>query len=58
MCVFVCDSVRLFHNGVGYLLDQGVQKISAITKVNSDNVRNIFLKLAEFEFYQKSKYLI
>ena len=46
MCV--CDSVSLFHNGGGYLLDLGVQKMSAITKVYLDNVRNIFLKLAEF----------
>ena len=45
--VWVCASVSLFHNG-------GVQKISAITKVHSDNVRNIFLKLAEFnKFYLK-----
>ena len=36
------------------VLDLGVQKISAITKVHSDNVRNIFLKLAEFnKFYLK-----
>ena len=55
MCVCVCgESLSLFHNGGGYLLDLGVQKISAITKVHSDNVRNIFLKLAEFnKFYLK-----
>ena len=57
MCVCVCvcgDSLSLFHNGGGYLLDLGVQKISAITKVYLDNVRNIFLKLAEFnKFYLK-----
>ena len=36
------------------VLDLGVQKISAITKVHSDNFRNIFLKLAEFnKFYLK-----
>ena len=55
VCMCVCgDTLSLFHNGGGYLLDLGVQKISAITKVHSDNVRNIFLKLAEFNrFYLK-----
>ena len=63
LCVYVCECVcvcvcvvtlSLFHNGGGYLFDKGVQKISVITKVHSDNVRNIFLKLAEFnKFYLK-----
>ena len=63
VCVCVCVCVCVVTLSLVVVLNLGVQKISAITKVHSDNVRNIFLKLAEFnkfylnfEFYQKSKY--
>ena len=52
VCVCVCVCVVTLS--VVVVLNLGVQKISAITKVHSDNVRNIFLKLAEFnKFYLK-----
>ena len=57
VCVCVCVCVCVVTLSVYFtmvVLNLGVQKISAITKVHSDNVRNIFLKLAEFnKFYLK-----